>query len=580
MTDYLNPFDYESAADLDARVLIDYYSEDFNYSRFVLSHRNVFFAGERGTGKTMVLRFYSLPVQQCKAQLERREGPLNIVGVYVGCNTPLASKKEHELLEPSWAAVVAEHLLVLQMIWALAASLSEVPDLLEGADLPRVTRQVELGLGFKVPRGVPLLLALRDIAQHESTRTQRALDSRDPSGSYANALSFSTGIVPLLQAFREVPRLAASHFSFLFDDAHMLNAPQRRALNSWVSYRDHSLFSLKVAFARSDWTSFETATGSPILEGHDYITVDMEQPYQNEFSLFGKLAREIITKRLARLGKGDVAVDAFFPENQEFRKDIDACRRQAAEAVRAKRGEISKKQLNDYVYKHARAIYFRERSARANRPPYSGFETMVHLSTGVIRYLLEPCYRMYERAFSELSVAVPDGPASVDFISPSVQTEVIMDMSARWWDRLRSGLDDTVKGCSREQGQQLHSLLDQLAVLFRERLMSDISEPRATAFSISEADDPHMDELRRLLLIARKAQYLYMYSGVAKTEGRREYYYVPNRMLWPARGLDPIGQNARVSLRASELWAAATAGKRLREKGAAHNQGEGLFDED
>jgi hypothetical protein len=34
-------------------------------------------------------------------------------------------------------------------------------------------------------------------------------------------------------------------------------------------------------------------------------------------------------------------------------------------------------------------------------------------------------------------------------------------------------------------------------------------------------------------------------------------YYVPNRMLWPERGLDPHGQHARVSMPAADLWAAA-----------------------
>ena len=45
--------------------------------------------------------------------------------------------------------------------------------------------------------------------------------------------------------------------------------------------------------------------------------------------------------------------------------------------------------------------------------------------------------------------------------------------------------------------------------------------------------------------------------GPAKDGGKREVYYVPNRMLWPVYGLDPIGQHARVSLKASDVWSAA-----------------------
>ncbi|HDL85937.1 MAG TPA: hypothetical protein ENH11_06395 [Candidatus Acetothermia bacterium] len=87
-----------------------------------------------------------------------------------------------------------------------------------------------------------------------------------------------------------------------------------------------------------------------------------------------------------------------------------------------------------------------------------------------------------------------------------------------------------------------------------------------------------MRPLEELLSIARKAQYLYRYSGVAKSQGRREYYYVPNRLLWPDRGLDPIGQNARVSLRASALWAAAVSGRALKQRETV-DTGRGLFEE-
>ena len=83
------------------------------------------------------------------------------------------------------------------------------------------------------------------------------------------------------------------------------------------------------------------------------------------------------------------------------------------------------------------------------------------------------------------------------------------------------------------------------------------SEPRALAFSISGMTREYEDQVMRVLNIARRAQLLYFRSGPAKDEGRRETYYVPNRMLWPVRGLDVVGQHARASLRARDVWAAA-----------------------
>jgi hypothetical protein len=90
-----------------------------------------------------------------------------------------------------------------------------------------------------------------------------------------------------------------------------------------------------------------------------------------------------------------------------------------------------------------------------------------------------------------------------------------------------------------------------------------------------------MARLEPILRILQQAQLLYIRSGPAKDKGKRELYYVPNRMLWPERGLDPHGQHARVSLSATDLWAAADENRPilLREDTAQpHDQQRELFD--
>ena len=63
--------------------------------------------------------------------------------------------------------------------------------------------------------------------------------------------------------------------------------------------------------------------------------------------------------------------------------------------------------------------------------------------------------------------------------------------------------------------------------------------------------------------IARKAQILYQRTSSAKDDGQREPYYVPNRMLWPQRGLDPVGQYSHVSIRAKALFDTAISNSRI-----------------
>jgi hypothetical protein len=146
---------------------------------------------------------------------------------------------------------------------------------------------------------------------------------------------------------------------------------------------------------------------------------------------------------------------------------------------------------------------------------------------------------------------------SITVIPSNIQSQVIVDRSEKLWDWLEHHLMSSLDNCSLEDSQHLFNLLSRLGDLFRHRLLNANAEPRAIAFSVSGMTKDYEQTLRPLLNIGRRAQLLYFRSGPAKDEGRRETYYVPNRMLWPIRGLDVVGQHARVSLKASDVWNAA-----------------------
>ena len=385
----------------------------------------------------------------------------------------------------------------------------------------------------------------------EAITTQRKINAFDSDSFYENALSFSSSVLPFLQMMREINLMSRTHFLLMIDDAHDMNEYQIKALNSWIAYRDHSLFSFKVATVKVDRPTHITSTGGSILEGHDFITVDMEQAYQNEETDFYKLSKRIVEKRLQRIGVSSTA-EEFFPMNSSMKKDLEECREEARRIGIEKYGEEKKHSVSDYVYKYQRAIYFRNRKDKANKPPYSGFETIVDISTGVVRNLLDPCYWMYDSVMNTEK-------SNVRFITPQIQTNIIIERSQRMWDTLQSGLDKVVNNCSAEDAKQILNLFKKLMELFAKRLKLDISEPRAIVFSISQVDSfpEKYASIIHLLKIAQRAQYLYTRMGVAKDKGKQEIYYVPNRLLFPNFGLDPHGQYARVSLKTTDLYNAA-----------------------
>jgi len=551
-----NPFEYEAANNLTTQEILDYYIEDYNYTRFLESKRNIFLLGDRGSGKTMTLLYNSFKIKYEDPKRNKSKDLFEKIGIHIPCNTPLFHKKEYLLFEDDFRVqIIAEHYFVLSITNAIVASLKDVREVIEAfKDFDEELKE-DFSYIFNIPVSTKhsFLESISRWIDKEAFETQKQINDPKNNEFYQNALSLSTLVLPLIKKIKKVPLYKDSHFIFLVDDAHDLNTHQVKVLNSWIAYRDHSDFSLKVATAKVNKPIKITSTGGSILEGHDYTNIDLEKPFYNKDSEFGNLAKSIIKKRLEKISNIDKEPSHFFPTNPELAESLEKYKEIARKEGIAKYGEKEKKKVTDHVYKYARAYYFRDRAnSRANLVPYSGFDMLVDLSTGIIRNLLDPCYYMYD---AEVSSKKDD--TKIEMIPPKTQRDIIKARSDAMWKRLEDGLEKEIEACTESQGKRIYQLFDNLVLHFRERLIKHKSEPRAIMFTISQVDNEHYSELIGLLKIAQMSQLLYTRSGVAKDDGRKEIYYVPNRMLLPTRGLDPNGQHARVSLKCNDLWNAA-----------------------
>lgn len=551
-----NPFVFDRPNTIEVEEFIKYYIKDNTYTRFLESTRNIVLIGVRGSGKTSTLRYYSLPVSFHNPSIEDK---FRLIGVHIPCKKPLLGKREYLLYEDHNKQIaVVEHFLCLNILSELCNTFLEVEGQMNVPPQVKVDILSNLEYVFDTEfKNVSSLFdSIKLFVNKEANSSQRKLNDENFESFINYAFSFNNTIIPVLEQLKKIPELNNSHFSLFFDDIQDLSDGQQRIINSWIAFRDNTLFSFKIATAATK-QMFITLSGGIILEGHDFVRIDLTKGLFNKNSEFSQFAKDVIQRRLEIAGIR-ASVDEFLPMSESFKYDLEKGRKQARELAILKYPNPVGTQINDYVAKYARAITFRSRNSKANTPIYSGFETLVDISTGVVRNLLNPLYYMFEKQYSQSSEN-----AEILSINPIIQKDIIKIKSDEFWEKIRN-IDSELDDCSADLGRKILNFFSQLVEYLKKRLKDDrISEPRALNFIISEIEPSMEDEIKILIDASLRSILLYERTISHKATGRKLPLYVPNRMMLPAHGLDPHGQYSHFAIKAKDLLAAANQNKAL-----------------
>jgi len=527
-----NPFIYEAATNLTPEKIEELYI-DIEKSDLIVSQKNIFIEGYRGSGKSMLLKYNSFDMKY------HRDKKLNFIGIYTSCQTALFSKKEYELLDNKLhSLIIAEHILVLTMTESLLKSLLNT-ELLNKEEEKVFIKEMEFYFDFENYS----LVKFTKFIKKELISLQRNMNI-NPLKFYQNAFTYSSLIIPIIVALKEINKLENSHFSFFIDDGQNLSNMQKEILNSWISFRDTSDISFKVSIASKKEYKFYTNTNSVILENHDYMVLDLEKEFFGQDSRFYKFAKNVIEKRLEKYLIKTTDAKLFFPEHEKFNKELKEISEKFINGEYPEQKDKNIEYRKKNVSKFNRAIYFRERleNSKANNPtiPYTGFETLTNISTGIIRNLLIPCTLMYSRELQDND--------KIDFIKPKTQYEAIKALSESKWEELKS-LSSTITDCDEDTANKILIFLTNFGNKLKALLLNKTSsEKQILTFTIEKLeDDVNKNEIQHILTIAEKAGLIYSRIGAGKNSNRTTWY-TPNRILWSSIGLDPVGQNGRLNI--------------------------------
>ena len=528
-----NPFKHGGAAKINEEELVKIFIDSGDSNIITEGKNNIFIKGNRGSGKSMLMLYNSFAIKKDKHR----------IGIYVDCRNAFFSRIDQYFNKNKFqASIVSEHILVMGMVLSLTTIIKKIPF----CPIDKQLLKKELGYyfdTFNLKEEQSCLDNFHHWLNKQIVELQTELMQAPEKFIKTKAYSYLSLIDVVISILKKTNTLKDTHFMFLIDDAVFLNKHQQRTLNTWISYRDTSSVSFKVAITSIREYNFLTNQDSAILENHDYITLDLERNFFSKRDEFYRFAKKIVEKRL-ELSGSKLLAEAFFPESDKFNKELAQIKNDFIDGKYPEQKEKTRNGRKTNSSKFIRAIYFRlsHETQKANLPelPYAGFKVLTNISTGIIRNLLVPCFKMYTKE--------SENNGEIQSISTSVQYQVLKEESERMWSDIEK-LPAQIRDCTEGNATQLKNILTNFGKYLKNTLLNPVStEKRILTFVIEDLENhvniDKVQEIKKVLNIGISSGLLYTRIG-ADHNGGKTTFYTPNRILWVSLGLDPVGQNGR-----------------------------------
>lgn len=560
-----NPFWVWTPEDISAEKAVELFVNPFTDFPSLESPSHTFIHGPRGSGKSMMFRMMR---PDCARRLRNdcKLNELSYLGIYIPIKKTEISQTEMVYLDKHPARFVFnEHLLCLYFAQKICDELASERLNYNNTDVDRKLFvpwiQKRLIQRLKLTSGGESF-EISDIESNDAwvknafARMAEVLHGHwekveqlirnmplKPEGLLSfdgNLLGYHSFLLPFVCGLRELGIFPAAPVYLLIDDADNLSLTQTQILNSWIATRSTASVCLK-ASTQMRYKTRLTYGGQRVEAPHDYHEVDVSVLYTTRRDHYLNRLDLIVRRRLKAV-KLNEDPSAFFPEDEEQETEVRAIEEELKS--RAEQGQGKGNRPRDDANRYGRPEFIRrlggDRKA-TSKYSYSGFEQLAHISSGVVRWFLEPAARM----FSE-QVSLSQANASISRIEPRIQNEKIRDFSEEFFqDDLEKMKEDAknqakenVEWQEREKDyQRLELLINAMGKTFFAILTDkDRSERRVFSIALSDRTD---DLVQRVLNLGVEEGYLYRATIGTKRGHGRTARYVLSRRLAPFFSLDP-----------------------------------------
>ncbi len=560
----INPFIVESPEKLTATELKNLFIEKYTEVESLKERKHFFLWGSRGSGKSMMLRYLE---PQC--QILVHGSPNNFIdsekflAIYCPCKEGQINRTDLMLLGEDAASVISEHILISYIIEQLFNCMSTqfptsyfsedniftfidtIRNFYDQSSIISTLEETNKRVDFKK---YPLIW-IKEFFNIDNRKLSAFLRDSSLSENHVKYLGTTTGyhdfLLPTLISFQKIFKLNIPLYVML-DDANRLSPIQQKIINTWIANRDQSIICFKISAQQNEYSTFKTRSGALIEQPHDYSEINVDELYTNSKSDYEEKVKLIAERRLALSKIQTKKIEKFLPvDPKEYKLYQEIREKTSAEWERFGRPG----RQEDYITRYTNARLFQYLDATKKRKNYAGFNNLVHLSSGVVRDFLEPCYSMVDKYISQVK-----NPETILSIPPALQNKVIFRYSE---DFLLYRFDQIKKDLPKEQWSlvnKLATLIESLGRLFYHQLHDpDAREARMFSFTIRGNIS---DEMEDILNLGIRYRYFQRRTYSTKEGGGRDKWYVLHRRLCPVFKLDPTGFEGRISLTSKLLYVA------------------------
>ena len=538
----ISPFKYTTPEAMPAKDIIDLFVPVFTVYYNVPTIGHTFINGPRGCGKSMMFR-YMEPDCQSLAQ-KKKISELDYFAIHIPIKEGQLDKTDLSLLNDKHGETfLNEHFMVINFAIKIFEKLEQMNFDNSSKNISALTKFynnlfLKRLMYARWEKAAPLPSELHNCKSIFSYIKEVCSEiNRDFTHNFLFKLVGETGPLPyngpiclfhdfllvLLMGLKELPFIPKAPIYLLVDDADNLTKMQTRVLNTWVSMRTSKTVSFKIS-TQLNYKTYRTLTDSRIDTPHDYSEVNISDIYTAKKSLYKIRVKEAIERRLKKFGYGDVTAEDFFPGDKEQEEKIKVIFDHYQKKAKGKEGY-------DYAYRYARPDFMKSLKGNLNTFSYAGFDSLVHISSGIMRNFIEFANHMYTH-----QMAIP-GKKHLKYIDPSIQDFEIKKYSDWFFDENFSKLREdagTVDGLN--DFDKLRNLIEALGQTFHLILFSDVTERRVFSFALQNDPD---NELRKILNLGVQNGYFQKSLIGNKMGTGKARLYILNRLLAPHFKLDP-----------------------------------------